>query len=193
MKKKYWVFIPERSLLKPKFLPLRQTSPSRNPIELPFLLQQNQKTLFSPKNHPHPSPCSPPQQVTEISPLSPLQPQLLCSLRPSPQALWAAQEQLTHHPLWLPEKRLLLISPLFPFLSVKLLLVPQKPIWIFNSQSGSDTWLPKSTTPGQKLIAKKCFRYIPIWGVQTCFIWLWCCWSFIHSLRLDFVTIILWY
>ena len=28
--------------------------------------------------------------------------QPLCSLRPSPQALWAAQEQLTHHPLWLP-------------------------------------------------------------------------------------------
>ena len=56
-----------------------------------------------------------------------------------------------------------LFIPFF-FFSVQLLLVPQKPIWIFNSQSGSDTWLPKSATPGYKLIAKKCFRYIPIWG-----------------------------
>lgn len=54
----------------------------------------------------------------------------------------------------------------FSFLSVKLLLVPQKPIWIFNSQSGSDTWLPKSATLGQKLIAKNALDISQFGGLQ---------------------------
>ena len=85
------------------------------------------------------------------SSLSSRQPRKLCL-----PCSFRAPSRFSSHSLFIP----------FSFPSIKLLLVPQKPIWILNNQSGSDTWLPKSATPGQKLIAKNDLDISQFGGLQ---------------------------
>ena len=89
------VTIPEEVFLQQKPTGLQASSSnSQNLTWTPLHSSLKKKTPEPPFNLSScflnlPSSCLP-QQATEISPLSSLQPQLLCSLRPSPQALWVA-------------------------------------------------------------------------------------------------------